>query len=270
MGANDELRDDEGDDRTAPTAAERWEEVVDQLDRKSRLVVQVLEPTGSLDDGVDNPRLRRLAPADVDEARHRLALVIDEQVRRIEQLRAERAGVVDANDSEAAARLASKTGRDADLERHYVHSHRRGLIGTLDAFYKYRKAVDVGTVDEVNPGQDDHPGLSSAGPSVTETAGSGHAAPTPPQPQEPPPEVTPPHARESEPNGSHGYRANSPVIAQFLARSLYEDYPCVNPTVWRNEPKKSEKYNKGPPRAKPTAKKRSVGFLAVAALGSAN
>jgi hypothetical protein len=90
--SHDPLDDEEDDDEDrVPSAAERWEEVVERLDRKSRLIAQVLELTDSLDDGIDNPRLRRLAPASVDEARHPLALVIDEQVLRLEQVRAERA-----------------------------------------------------------------------------------------------------------------------------------------------------------------------------------
>jgi hypothetical protein len=140
--------DENDDDLESMTGAASWEEIGDRLQRTSRLVVRAFGSLKLFGEPINDARLRVLVPSHVTEARRHLAEVIEQATQRLEQVRAVRVEVAEANAADAPARLACDRGREGYLERRYFLAHRRLLLATVSQFFKVRKAGEDTTTTQ--------------------------------------------------------------------------------------------------------------------------
>jgi hypothetical protein len=226
----------------SPPAGYRWDDILANLDRGTRLVAKVLEQTGLLEDAIDDARLRRFVPRNVDEARRTLERVIDEQTRRLEQVRAVRARVAEANAADLPARLAAQAGPEGRLERRYSLAHRRTTIRTIDAYDKIRKAGDAGAVDPSDLDQQvelDDTFATARGPDVL------------PIDRDPPGQdsgITSPRAGPHIPQESSG---PSPSLHHLVAERLSPHKVCAETFCAPNEAKPAADASGSEPAPKP-------------------
>ncbi len=132
----------------SPREPQRNHPTVLSLAELVRLCAPSLEPLRTLP-------LEKFVPSSVAEARRRLAVVIDEQVQRVERLRARLVQIAEADDADAATRLAFEPGPEAEKQRRYGLARDRLFIQTINTFLKIRKAALDGTLDPIDPDSDD-------------------------------------------------------------------------------------------------------------------
>ncbi len=94
-------------------------------------------------------RLEKLNPKNVEQARERLTLMIDEHARRLREIRAVYAEIRAADAASAAERIAFGGGPEAERERKYVQAHDRQVNQSIGTYLKVRKAGNDGTIDEI-------------------------------------------------------------------------------------------------------------------------
>jgi hypothetical protein len=198
-GEGEPLADGPLDERALGIDSRNREGAGDHLDRRSRLAAQVLKLAGSPDDARERERLKRFAPTNVYVAVRRLESVIDDQKRRIDEVRATRAELASENAAAAADVLASQTGLEGELARRYLVAHRRVLIRTVAMFYQIQNASEEpAALDQPEPDRDDALNrlsrASSAGVALSQAAAESS---------------TQLAAEETDPPGERGSQADS-------------------------------------------------------------
>ena len=135
---------------------------VDAFDRANGLVHGVLGLWDADPQGTDAPLMERFLPRDTPSARRRLADLIAEQTKRIQQIRAFRASVAAANAAEAASRLVGSPGPEGPLLNRYATSHGRMYQNAINTLIKTRKAFLDGTFDPTVANDDDDDDIIAA------------------------------------------------------------------------------------------------------------
>jgi Protein of unknown function (DUF1553)/Protein of unknown function (DUF1549) len=108
--------------------------------------------------------LAKLAPRDENHARSWLTGIIDQELRRLHELRLYLQVVAQADEAEAPARLAFETGPEGDRQRRYGLSAERLVSKRFGDFLKTRGQIIAGTFDPTEVELQDL--LGSASPSV--------------------------------------------------------------------------------------------------------
>ena len=109
--------------------------------------------------------LAKLAPRDENHARSWLTGIIDQELRRLHDIRLYLQVVAQADEAEAPARLAFETGPEGDRQRRYGLSAERLVIKRFGDFLKTRSQIIAGTFDPTEVELQDL--LGSASPSVS-------------------------------------------------------------------------------------------------------
>ena len=108
--------------------------------------------------------LAKLAPRDENHARSWLTGIIDQELRRLHDIRLYLQVVAQADEAEAPARLAFETGPEGDRQRRYGLSAERLVIKRFGDFLKTRGQLIAGTFDPTEVELQDL--LGSASPPV--------------------------------------------------------------------------------------------------------
>jgi hypothetical protein len=108
--------------------------------------------------------LAKLAPRDENHARSWLTGIIDQELRRLQDIRLYLQVVAQTDEAEAPARLAFETGPEGDRHRRYGLSAERLVIKRFGDFVKTRGQIVAGTFDPTEVELQDL--LGSAAPSV--------------------------------------------------------------------------------------------------------
>ncbi len=91
--------------------------------------------------------LARLAPKGKEQARQWLIGVIEGQIKRVGEIRAELAVIADADAAEAPARLTYEIGPEGDKHRRYILSNGRQVSKSVNDFFKARTMSETGIFD---------------------------------------------------------------------------------------------------------------------------
>ena len=94
--------------------------------------------------------LAKLAPAGEEQARQWLTGVIEGEIKRVREIRAELAQIADDDAAEAPARLTYEIGPEGDKHRRYLVSNERLVNKTVNDFYKARNMSEAGVFDRVD------------------------------------------------------------------------------------------------------------------------
>ena len=94
--------------------------------------------------------LAKLAPAGEEEARQWLTGVIEGQIKRVGDIRAELEQIALADAAEAPARLSYEIGPEGDKHRRYLVSNERLVNKTVNDFYKARNMSVAGVFEFVD------------------------------------------------------------------------------------------------------------------------
>jgi hypothetical protein len=94
--------------------------------------------------------LAKLAPAGEEQARQWLTGVIEGQIKRVSEIRAELAQIAAADAVEAPARLIYEIGPEGDKHRRYVVSNKRLVSKTVNDFFKARNMSESGVFNFVS------------------------------------------------------------------------------------------------------------------------
>jgi hypothetical protein len=94
--------------------------------------------------------LATLAPEGVSQARQWLTGVIEGQLKRVNEIRAELAQIAAADAAEAPARLSYEIGPEGDKHRRYILSNERLVNRTVNDFCKARNMSESGVFDCVD------------------------------------------------------------------------------------------------------------------------
>ena len=94
--------------------------------------------------------LARLAPADEEQARENLNLIIDQERRRLEEILSVLQAIADADQADAPARLAFETGPEGDRYRRYEVTNERLALQSFDRFLRTRNFVVTGRFDQID------------------------------------------------------------------------------------------------------------------------
>ncbi len=113
-------------------------------------------------------RLEKLNPRNVEHARERLTLVIDEYARRVREIRSVHARIKAADEARAAERLAFDPSPEADKERRYIQSQERLLNQNIATIIKARKAGNDGILVEADTDDGDPFDLAAISPSLAQ------------------------------------------------------------------------------------------------------
>jgi hypothetical protein len=111
--------------------------------------------------------LATLAPKGKEQARQWLIGVIEGQIKRVSETRAELQEIADADAAEAPARLTYEIGPEGDKHRRYILSNGRQVSKSVNDFFKARTMSETGIFDCVaadRHNRDEPPGLA---PSLT-------------------------------------------------------------------------------------------------------
>jgi hypothetical protein len=94
--------------------------------------------------------LARLAPADEEQARENLNLIIDQERRRLEEILSALRAIADADQADAPARLAFETGPEGERYRRYEMTNERLALQSFDRFLRTRNFVVTGRFDQID------------------------------------------------------------------------------------------------------------------------
>ncbi len=152
----EEEDDDEEDERDEIAffdgpACQEYRELSKRFSRPDYVVDEALKHTAHRPYIASTlPRLEKLNPRNIEHARQRLTLVIDEFARRLRQIRAQHIEIATADDARANERLAFDPSPKADKERRYILAHDRMCNQTLGTWLKVRKATHDGSIGEID------------------------------------------------------------------------------------------------------------------------
>ncbi len=110
--------------------------------------------------------LATLAPKGKEQARRWLIGVIDGQIKRVREIRAELEEIAEADAAEAPARLKYEIGPEGDKHRRYVLSNGRLVSKSVNDFLKARTMSETGIFDSVAADRHNRDVPSGLAPSV--------------------------------------------------------------------------------------------------------
>ena len=110
--------------------------------------------------------LASLAPKGREQARQWLIGVIEGQIKRVSEIRAELQEIADADEAEAPARLSYEIGPEGDKHRRYILSNQRQVSKSVNDFLKARTMSETGIFDFVAADRHNRDVPSGLAPSV--------------------------------------------------------------------------------------------------------
>ncbi len=110
--------------------------------------------------------LARMAPKGKEQARQWLIRVIEGQIKRVSEIRAELQEIADADAAEAPARLKYEVGPEGDKHRRYVLSNGRLVSKSVNDFLKARTMSETGIFDSIAADRHNRDEPSGLAPSV--------------------------------------------------------------------------------------------------------
>ncbi len=163
--------------------------------------------------------LERLLPAGVEEARLRLAAVIERELTRLEQIRAQHVQIAEADAAGAGIRQLCDRSPDSYRERRYMLARDRLWIQSVNTFLKLREASLDGTLDQIEIRPGDRPDVEnpwqSPEPSLALRAGMTPSAPAgddaPPRRQRTPRSILARSASEGSMPAQRASRTSKPT-----------------------------------------------------------
>ncbi len=173
-------------------------------------------------------RLEKLNPKNVEQARERLTLMIDEHARRCARSAPCTPRSCAADAASAAERIAFGGGPEAERERKYVQAHDRLVNQSIATYLKVRKAGNDGTIEEVAPedmlqsaedvmhSAEDAPQSEITEPSLALRAGMEPAAAVRAEP------------KDTSPKRQRGVCETRKSPAQIVSQTLCEEITCTS------------------------------------------
>ncbi len=168
-------------------------------------------------------RLEKLNPKNVEQARQRLTLVIDEHARRLRENRTFYSEILAADEARAAERIAFGPGPEGERERKYVLAHDRVVNQSVATFLKVRKAGNDGTIDEVDAEDLLRSAAEAPQPGIGEPSLALRAGMEPPPP-------------DTSPKRQRGISVVPKTTARVVSQALCKEITCAEPPIGKNEP----------------------------------
>ncbi len=168
-------------------------------------------------------RLEKLNPKNVEQARQRLTLVIDEHARRLREIWTFYSEIRAADEARAAERIAFGPGPEGERKREYVQAHDRLVNQSIATLLKVRKAGNDGTIDEVDAEDLLQSVAQAPQPDFAEPSLALRAGMEPPPP-------------DTSPKRQRGISVVPKTTARVVSQALCEEITCAEPPIGKNEP----------------------------------